>query len=92
MIKINKEKDIITMTGHSMPDICAAISSIMYTSVNALLKYNETAIEYKDENDIITIEIKKHDTIIDLLINNMFDMFEDVLTDYGDDYIQIKRC
>ena len=80
------------MTGHSMPDICAAISSIMYTSVNALLKYNETAIEYKDENDIITIEIKKHDTIIDLLINNMFDMFEDVHTDYGDDYIQIKRC
>lgn len=92
MIKIEKEKDIIMMTGHSMPDICAAISSIMYTSVNALLKYDTDCIDYKDENDIINIKILKHDDIIDLLIDNMFDMFNDVYTDYGDNYIQIKRC
>ena len=75
-----------------MPDICAAISSIMYTSVNALLKYDTDCIDYKDENDIINIKILKHDDIIDLLIDNMFNMFNDVYTDYGDNYIQIKRC
>ena len=92
MIKIDIDKDIITFNGHSMPDICAAVSSVMYTSVNAILKYDENSIDYNDKNDKVIIKIIKHDKIIDMLIINMIDMLNDIHSDYGDDYLQIKGC
>ena len=92
MIKININKNIITFKGHSLPGICAAVSSVMYTTMNAILKYDETSVEYKDENDIVTIKIIKHDKIVELLIINMIDMLNDIHSDYGDDYVQIKGC
>ena len=92
MIKIDIDKNIIIFNGHSLPDICAAVSSVMYTTMNAILKYDETSVEYKDENDIVTIKIIKHDKIVDLLIINMIDMLNDIHSDYGDNYVQIKGC
>lgn len=90
MIKIDIDKNKIKFIGHSLPDICAAVSSVMYTSVNAILKYDKDSIDYKDENDEVIITIIKHDKIIDLLINNMIDMLNDIHSDFGDNYIQIK--
>ena len=90
MIKIDIDKNKIKFIGHSLPDICAAVSSVMYTSVNAILKYDKDSIDYKDENDEVIITIIKHDKIIDLLINNMIDMLNDIHSDLGDNYIQIK--
>lgn len=90
MIKIDIDKNKIKFIGHSLPDICAAVSSVMYTSVNAILKYDKYSIDYKDENDEVIITIIKHDKIIDLLINNMIDMLNDIHSDFGDNYIQIK--
>ena len=83
MIKITKENDVIKITGHAIPTICAAISSSMYTSVNAMLKYDETCIDYIDDEelDMVTITIKKHDRIIDLLVDNMFKSFKDIRED-----------
>ena len=80
MIKISKEKDIIKFNGHSLPNICAAVSSVMYTTVNALIKYDKDCIHYEDNeiSDYVIITLKKHDNIIDLLIDNMFTMFNDI--------------
>lgn len=84
MIKIKRDKDIVTITGHAIPTICAAISSSMYTSVNAMLKYDENCIGYVDDEelDMVTITIKKHDMIIDLLVDNMFKSFRDIREDF----------
>lgn len=84
MIKITKENDVIIMTGHAMPTVCAAISSTMYTSVNAMLKYDEDCVNYVDDEelDMVTITIKKHDRIIDLLVDNMFKSFKDIREDF----------
>ena len=84
MINITKEKDIIKITGHSEPNICAGVSSVMYTTTNALLKYNKDSIDYNDdtEKDEVVIAINKRDCFIDLLIDNMFDMFKDIKEDF----------
>ena len=84
MIKITKENDVIKITGHAIPTVCAAISSSMYTSINAILKYDENCIDYIDDEelDMVTITIKKHDRIIDLLVDNMFKSFGDIREDF----------
>lgn len=81
MIRISKEKDIIRFNGHSLPNICAAVSSVMYTTVNALIKYDNDCIYYEDNeiDDYVIITVKKHDDMIDLLIDNMFTMFNDIV-------------
>lgn len=78
MIRVVRDGNKIKISGHSVPDICAAISSIMYTSVNALLEYNKDCISYNDDGDSVKITILEHDDIIDMIVNNMFNMFKDV--------------
>lgn len=87
MIRITKKNDQITFTGHTIPDICAAVSSVMYTTANALLKYKNDCINYTDDEDTVTITINYHDEIIDMLIDNMFDMFNDIKEDGNIDKI-----
>ena len=54
MIKININKDEITIKGHSgygvegADIVCASVSSISITTVNALLSIDEDCIEYKE--------------------------------------------
>ncbi len=80
MIKVIKKGDSITITGHSQPDVCASISSVMYTSVNMLAKYDKDCVVFEDNNelDFVAIDIKKHDEVIDLVVDNMMSMFEDI--------------
>ena len=91
MIKVNKRGDKITIKGHSLPHVCAATSSVMYTSVNALLKYDKQSILFHDgqddalvPNDDVEIKVLKHDKIIDMLVRNMIRMFKDIEEDYPD--------
>ena len=48
MIKVKYNKDIINISGHALYDIegkdivCASVSSIIYTTVNAALKINKS--------------------------------------------------
>ena len=50
MIKVNKNGNVIKITGHSGYDnagkdiVCASVSSIIYTTVNGLLNINEKSI------------------------------------------------
>lgn len=85
MINIHQINDNIVIQGHSLPQICAAVSSVLYTTVNAVLKHEELGIEtgqctFEDnlEDDFFSIKINKHDDFVDLMIENMFDMFYDI--------------
>ena len=79
MIKVNiKEKQII-IKGHANYDelgkdiVCASVSSMVITTVNAILRIDNEAIKYSDDNGVI-IDIIKSDEIINKLINNMIDL------------------
>ena len=93
MIKITQNKDDIKFKGHSLPDICASVSCIMYTTANALVKYKEGCIEFEDNTreDYVKIHINIHDDIIDMLVDNMFCMFQDLYEDGNENKIEINR-
>ena len=96
MIKISiKEKQII-IKGHANYDelgkdiVCASVSSMVITTVNAILKINHEAIKYSD-NDGVIIDIIKDDQIVKKLINNLVSLLEDLKKQYPK-YIEIRRC
>lgn len=85
MIKIKlckKDNNLerIIIKGHAMYDdfgkdiVCAAVSSMVITSVNACLSIDNDSINY-DDKDGLTIEIVKNDIattkIIDSMISNL---------------------
>lgn len=101
MIKVNIEKknDLINkvvIQGHSgysesgSDIVCASVSSISITSVNAILKVNEKAIFYKQDEGFLEIVINEHDKIIELLLENMIELLEELSSNYSK-YIKIIK-
>ena len=94
MIKINKEMDRITISGHANYSdtndiVCASVSSIMYTTVNAILNIDDKAIKFNDDNSKCVIEIINHSEVVDKLIDNMILMFEELQNKYSSN-VEIK--
>ena len=95
MIKINISKDEITIKGHSgyaeegFDIVCASVSSISITTVNALLSIDEGCIEYVEKDGYLNIKIKKYNEVIDKLINNMIDLLKELENEYKK-YIEIR--
>ena len=95
MIKIEIKKDEITIKGHSgyaeegSDIVCASVSSIAITTVNSLLRIDEDCIKYEEKDGYLNIKIKKHNEIIDKLINNMIDLLKELEKDYKK-YIEIR--
>ena len=101
MIKINvkKENDVvkyIKISGHAdyaeegYDIVCASVSSIAITTVNALISIDEDCIVYSEADGLLEIGIMKHTEIIDKLIANMLELFNNLSQDYKD-YIKIIR-
>ena len=96
MIKIKFDKDKISIKGHSGYDdygkdiLCASVSSIVITTINALIDIDPESILYEDSNDKMIIEVLKDDEITKKLINNMICLLEELQNDYKD-YIKIIR-
>ena len=91
-VSINKENDIvnnITIKGHANFDdygkdiVCASVSSIVITSINAILRIDENSIDYQEEEGLVIIDIKKHTNIIDILIDNMIDLLNQLENKYN---------
>lgn len=85
MIKIEQKDNVIIIKGHSLPNICAAVSSVVYTTANAILTHMEIGnkdgqctFEDNLEDDFFKITIDKKDYFVDLLIENMFNSFYDI--------------
>ena len=93
MIKIKFDKDKISIKGHSGYDVigkdivCASVSSIVITSINAIIRIDEKAISYKQDEGFIEINILKHSEIVDLLILNMKELLKELQIQY-DKYIK----
>ncbi len=90
-IHIKKENDkinYIKISGHSgyaeagSDIVCASISSICVTTVNALVRYNENALLYTDNDGLLEMGIMLHDDVIDMLVENMIYLFENLSEQY----------
>lgn len=91
MVIIKRSDNKIRFEGHTHPTICAAISSVMYTTVNALDKYDAHCVIFEDnvDEDYIEMRIIRKDTIVNMLLKNMFDMFNDIYEDGNQDKLRI---
>lgn len=96
MTKVIISKDHIDVKGHAMYDIygkdivCASISCIVITSINGILSIDEGYLKYKHKEGFISIDIIKHDKIVDALIKNMIDLLKELQSQYKKN-IQIKE-
>ena len=61
--------------------VCAGVSSILTTTVNAILEFDSNAIYYSKEENFILKNIKK-DEITNKLLNNMYNLLCSLERDY----------
>ena len=95
-IQVNKNNDVdtIIVSGHSGYDVeghdivCAGVSSIVTTTVNAIVRYDEKMIQYESKSGYLKMEVK-HNEIVDLLIENMISLLEEMQQQYKK-YIKIN--
>ncbi len=89
MIKVLLSKNHIDINGHAMFDeygkdiVCAAASTIVITSINAILRFDEKAISYELSSEGISIDILKHNRETNLLILNMTSLLRELEEKYG---------
>jgi uncharacterized protein YsxB (DUF464 family) len=94
MIKIAINKDKILITGHANFEeygkdiVCASVSSIVTTTVNAITSLEDT-ISFKEDVGYVEIIINRHTDITDKLINNMVNLLTELQTQYSNN-IKIK--
>ena len=87
MIKVIKENNKIMISGHANHNeygkdiVCASVSSIIYTSLNAIKCLKDNTLEVID-NDIMEITYLEEDEITSKLISNMMDLLKDLENDY----------
>lgn len=96
MIKVELKDNLITIKGHAGYDdkgkdiVCASVSSIVITTINAIIEINPDAIDYSDLDNELIIRKLKEDEIVNKLLNNMILLLENLEKDYKD-YIKIIR-
>lgn len=97
MIKVVSKKDSIVVIGHAdyadygKDIVCASVSVIVITSINACLRINKESIKYKEEKDKLTIDIISKDKDVLLIIENMMSMLEELAKTYQKNIKIIKE-
>ena len=90
-IKIIKNQNSIskiTISGHSgysesgSDIVCASVSSIAISSINAILKIDSDSLEYETKDGFLEVVLKKHTEVIDLLLDNMIEHFKELEKQY----------
>ncbi len=97
-IQIDKSDKIncITVEGHAgygvkgTDIVCASVSSMLITTINAMLRVDESSIHYEKKEAYIKLEILKHSDTIDLLMDNLVSLLEELEQDYKK-YIKINQ-
>ena len=90
-IKIDYDENYVSkfkISGHSGYDIkgndivCAAVSSLVISSINLALRLNEKSFDVKQEDGLIDANILIHDKVINEVFLNMINMLEELQNDY----------
>ena len=97
-VEISRKNNIIESIhakGHANYDkngkdiVCASFSTMIITTINAILTIDENAINYTDSNDLEIVNIKK-DNITNSLLNNLVNMIYELKENF-DKNINIKE-
>ena len=97
MIIVEIKNNKIEIKGHANYDdygkdiVCASVSSIVITTINAIIEFDPESIYYEDLNNRILIENVKDDDITNKLINNMIELLEELEESYKDNIKIIRR-
>ena len=97
MIKVEIENNKIEIKGHANYDdygkdiVCASVSSIVITTINAIIEFDPESIYYEDLNNRILIKKLKDDDITNKIINNMIELLEELEKSYKDNIKIIRR-
>lgn len=89
MIKVIVEKNRISIIGHAnfaeygRDIVCAAVSGVVITSIEAIAGFDEKAIEVNRDEDILEIIINKHDNVTNNLIDNMLTCLKEIENKYS---------
>jgi len=95
IVKNNNQIESIHMKGHALYDdygkdiVCASFSTMVITTINAILEFDKDAISYTNTNNLDIINIKK-DNITNKLLNNLVNMIYELRDNY-DKNINIKE-
>lgn len=95
-IQVNENHDVTTIvvSGHAGYDVeghdivCAGVSSIVTTTVNAIIRYDEKLIQYESKSGYVKMEVK-HNEFVDLLIENMISLLKEMEEKYKK-YIKVN--
>ena len=88
MIKVVKKGNHIDIKGHALFDkygkdiVCAAVSSIVITTVNGILSIDEASIKCSDSSGFVSIDILKDDSVVNALISNMMNLLKELEEQY----------
>ena len=97
-VRIVKKDDVIESiycNGHAgyadygKDIVCASFSTMIITTINAILEIDHDAISYTDTNNLEIINIKK-DNITNSLLRNLVNMIKELKENY-DKNINIKE-
>ena len=97
-IDVNKENDdykSIRIKGHAgyaengYDIVCASVSSIAITTINAILSIDKDSIIYSEEDGLIELGILKSSDIVNKLLDNMINMLSELKEQYKK-YIEIR--
>jgi uncharacterized protein YsxB (DUF464 family) len=95
IVKNNNIIDSIHCNGHAnyadygKDIVCASFSTMIITTINAILEFDKDAISYTNTNNLDIINIKK-DNITNGLLNNLVNMIYELKDNY-DKNINIKE-
>ncbi len=93
MIKVCIKDKQIKITGHAMYDdygkdiVCASVSSIVTTSVNLALRFNNKSLNYNYNDETLTIDILSNDEITKTVILNMLELLKELSKKYKQNII-----
>ena len=97
-VEINKKNNVIESIhckGHAgyadygKDIVCASFSTMIITTINAILEFDKDAISYTNSNDLKIVNIKK-DNITNSLLNNLVNMIYELKENY-DKNIKVKE-
>ncbi len=78
----------VSIKGHANYDIfgkdivCSSVSSIVITTINAILRIDKKACEYSNKSGFLEIKNIKENKITNLLLENMYDLLLDLQKQY----------
>ena len=97
MIKVEVTKKNISIIGHANFDeygkdiVCAAASSIVITSIEALASFDNSSIDIIEKPNRLEIIINKDDNITNTLINNMLNCLQELVRKYPENIKIINK-